>query len=82
MYRGSTTHTAYKAGGKEMAQLGVIEKEIVTTSEKYTIAHSNHVGLKFIALKWQNLSTKIGVGDTSSEDYNYRSNEERHSGRR
>ena len=65
-----------------MAQLGVVEKGIVTTSEKYTIAHSNHVGLKFVALKWQNLTEKIDVGDTSSEDYNYRSTEERYSGRR
>ena len=78
----STDHTAYKAGGNELAQLGVVEKGIVTTSEKYTIAHSNHVGLKFVALKWQNLDMKIDVGDTSSEDYNYRSNEERYSGRR
>ena len=82
MCRGSTNHTAYKAGGNEMAQLAVVEKGIVTTSEKYTIAHSNHVGLKFVALKWQNLTEKIDVGDTSSEDYNYRSNEERQSGRR
>ena len=82
MYRGSTDHTAYKAGGNETAQIGVMEKGIVTTSEKYTIAHSNHVGLKFVALKWQNLTMKIDVADTSSEDYNYRSNEERHSGRR
>jgi hypothetical protein len=78
MYQGSTDHTAYNAGGNETAQLGVIETGIVTTSEKYTIAHSNHVGLKFIALKWPNLTMKMDVGDTSSEDYNYRSNEERH----
>ena len=68
MYRGTNVHTAYKAGGNEMAQLAVAEKGIVTTSEKYTIAHSNHVGLKFVALKWQNLTDKIDVGDTSSED--------------
>ena len=65
-----------------MAQIAVADKGIVTTSEKYTIAHSSHVGLKFVALKWQNLTEKIDVGETSSEDYNYRSNEERHSGRR
>ena len=67
-----------------MAQLGVIEKGIVTTSEKYTIAHSQHVGLKFIALKWADLkgSMKIDIGDTTSDDCNYRSNEERYSGRR
>ena len=82
MYRGAHNHTAYKAGGNEMAQIAVAEKVIVTTSEKYTIAHSSHVGLKFVALKWQNLTEKIDAGDTSSEDYNYRSNEERHSGRR
>ena len=82
MYRGAHNHTAHTAGGNEMAQIAVIEKGIVTTSEKYTIAHSNHVGLKFVALKWQNLTEKIDVGDTSSEDYNYRSNEERQSGRR
>ena len=81
MYRGSSDHTAYKAGGNEKAQLGVIEKGIVTTSEKYTIAHSNHVGLKFVALKWADLNTNINVGDTSSDDCNYRSNEERYSGR-
>jgi hypothetical protein len=34
-----------------MAQLSVAEKGMATTSEKYTIAHSNHVGLKFVALK-------------------------------
>ena len=82
MYRGSAEHTAYKAGGNETAQLGVIEKGIVTTAEKYTIAHSNHVGLKFIALKWANLNMKIDIGDTSSDDCHYRSIEERHSGRR
>jgi len=84
MYRGSTDHIACKAGGNEMAQLGVIEKGTVTTSEKYTIAHSQHVGLKFIALKWADLkgSMKIDIGDTTSDDCNYRSNEERYSGRR
>ena len=82
MYQGSLEHTAYKAGGNEMAQFGVIEKGIVTTSEKYTIAHSNHVGLKFIALKWPNLTMKIDIGESTSDDCNYRSNEERQSRRR
>ena len=82
MYRGAFAHTAYKAGGDEMAQLGVADKGIVTTSEKYTIAHSNHVGLKFVALKWQNLIDKIDLGASSSEDLNYLSTEDRYSGRR
>ena len=82
MYRGANVHTAYKAGGNEMAQIAVAEKGIVTTSEKYTTAHSNHVGLKFVALKWQNLADKIDIGDSSSEDLNYRTTEDRYSGRR
>ena len=77
MYRGANVHTAYKAGGNEMAQLAVADKGIVTTSEMYTIAHSNHVGLKFVALKWQNLTDKI-----DADDVNYRTTEERYSGRR
>ena len=68
MYQGACQHTAFKAGGNEMAQLSVAEKGVATTSEKYTIAHSNHVGLKFIALKWQNLTDKIDVGDSSSRE--------------
>jgi len=71
--------------GNEMAQLSVAEKGLATTSEKYTIAHSNHVGMKVIALKWQNLKDKIDVDDSSSENYNYRSirprTKDRHSGR-
>jgi len=65
-----------------MAQLSVAEKGVATTSEKYTIAHSNHVGLKFIALKWQNLPD---VEDSSSNNCNYRSirprTKDQHSGR-
>ena len=85
MYRGASAHTAFKAGGNEMAQLSVAEKGVATTSEKYTIAHSNHVGLKFIALKWQNLKDHIDVNDSSSDNCNYRSirprTKDRHSGR-
>ena len=86
MYRGACPHTAFKAGGNEMAQLSVADKGVATTSEKYTIAHSNHVGLKFIALKWQNLPTIVDDGDSSSNDYTYRGINERtketHSGHR
>ena len=51
MYRGAYEHIAFRAGGNEKAQVNVGD----TTSEKYTIAHSNHVGLHFIALKWADL---------------------------
>ena len=89
MYRGSREHLALKAGGNEKGQLNVAKTGIVTTPEKYTIAHSNHVGLKFIALKWADLKSNesssrrpIELRDTDSEDnVNYRPNEERHSDR-
>ena len=55
LYRGADNHISYKAIGNETAQIAVAERGIATTSEKYTIAHCNHVGLQFFALKWQNL---------------------------
>ena len=61
----------------QMAQLSVAEKGVATTSEKYTIAHSKHVGLKFVALKWQNLPQAIDADDSSTDDCNYRSINER-----
>ena len=81
MYQGAFEHTAYKAGGNEMAQLGVADKGVVTTPEKYTIANSHHVGLKFIAMKWPNLTMKPDPGESTSDDCTYRGNEERHSRR-
>ena len=51
MYRGSMEHLAMRAGGNEQCQLNVAKKGLVTTPEKYTIAHSYHVGLKFVAFR-------------------------------
>ena len=55
IYRGSVEHLALRGGGNEKCQLNVAKKGIVTTPEKHTIAHSYHVGLKFIAIKWSDL---------------------------
>ena len=55
IYRGSVEHLSLRGGGNEKCQLNVAKKGIVTTPEKYTIAHSYHVGLKFIAIKWSDL---------------------------
>ena len=86
MFRGACEHTQFQGGGNEKAQVHVAEKGVVNTSEKYTIAHSNHVGLHFIALKWADLkgskkseqkTKEIDLRDTDSEDYTYRGNEER-----
>ena len=75
-----------RAEGNEKAQVHVAEKGVVNTSEKYTIAHSNHVGLHFIALKWADLkgsrkseqkTKEIDLLDSESDDCTYRGNEER-----
>jgi hypothetical protein len=55
-----------------MAQMPVANCSIVTTSEKYTIANSNHVGLQFFALKWPNLPINDGDDDDASDDVTYR----------
>ena len=89
IYRGSVEHLSLRAGGNEKCQLNVAKKGIVTTPEKYTIAHSYHVGLKFIAIKWSDLKDDdklarrpIDLRDTDSEDnVNYRANEERRAAR-
>ena len=86
IYRGSVEHLSLRGGGNEKCQLNVAKKGIVTTPEKYTIAHSYHVGLKFIAIKWSDLKDDdrparrpVDLRDTDSEDnVNYRANEERH----
>ena len=72
MYRGASAHISFKAGGNETAQIAVADRGIATTSEKYTIAHSNHVGLKFFALKWQNLPMPDEDDRSTSEDLTYR----------
>ena len=72
LYRGADNHVSYKGGGNEMVQLQVAHCGIVTTSEKYTIAHSHHVGLQFFALKWPNLPTDDGDDDETSDDVTYR----------
>ena len=72
LYRGAVAHISYKAGGNETAQLSVADRGIATTSEKHTIAHSKHIGLKFFALKWQNLPMTEADDRSSSEDLTYR----------
>ena len=74
MYRGALTRHAKLVAMKLHA---VADQGVATTSEKYTIAHSNHVRLKFFALKWQNLPTFDEDGESSSEDFNYRPINER-----
>ena len=71
LYRGSEAHISYKAGGNETAQISVADRGIATTSEKYTVAQSKHVGPKFFALKWQNLQIDDDDDRSSSDDLTY-----------
>jgi hypothetical protein len=72
LYHGADNHISYKAGGNETAHIAVSERGIATTSEKYTIAHSNHLELHFFALKWQNLPMDDVDEYSSSDDFTYR----------
>ena len=83
MYHGYE-HQAFQAGGNEKAMLRVADIGVVTTSERYTIANSHNVGLKFVAMKWENLTVrpnqivrKPDRGASSEDDCRYRSIEER-----
>ena len=64
LYRGGENHIKFQAGGNETAQLKIPHCGVVTTSEKYTIAHSKHTGICFCALKWDKLpnENRFGVG--------------------
>ena len=68
--RGAHQHTKYKAEGNERAQVQVAKVGIVTTSEKYTIAHSKHVGVHFFALRWKQHPSP--EDESSSDDCTYR----------
>ena len=51
------------------SQLGV-----VMTSEKYVVAHSAHVSIRFVAVTWNDLPpiTTHATGDDDSDNVNYR----------
>ena len=85
MYHGAYEHISFQAGGNEKAMLRVADLGVVATSEKYTIANSHNVGLKFVAMKWENLTVRPNQvvrrperGASSEDDCRYRSIEERH----
>ena len=85
MYHGAYEHISFHAGGNEKAMLRVADIGVVTTSEKYTIANSHNVGLKFVAMKWENLTVRPNQvvrrperGASSEDDCRYRSIQERH----
>jgi len=71
MYQGAMPHTRFQAGGNEKCQLQVAKVGIVTTSEKYTIAHSNHVGVHFVAFRWQHHHTPVEQEESSEEHRDY-----------
>lgn len=68
--RSNGTHKVYQAGGNEESQVQVSKVGIVTTSEKYTIAHSNHVGVHFAAFRWHHHSP-VEYEESSDEHGDY-----------
>eukprot|EP00435_Cladocopium_sp_Y103_P065639 s334_g27.t1 len=67
-YKGAKEHLALKAGGNDWAQLQCALKGVVTTSEKYTVARSEHCTIRSLIVVWQDLSFIEGgtLGSTPS----------------
>ena len=55
LYKGKEAHLSPSAGGNDMAQLKIPLVEVVTTSEKYTLTHSRHTSMCFLAVTWDQL---------------------------
>ena len=70
IYRGSKQHVALKAGGNDEVQLKVAQQGVVTTSEKYVVAHSVPVSIQFVAVTWNDLPpiTPRETGDDDSDN--------------
>ena len=63
-----------KAGGNDAVQLKVAQLGVVTSSEKYLVAHSDHVSVRFVAVTWDELPPleSIEACDDDSDNVNYR----------
>eukprot|EP00435_Cladocopium_sp_Y103_P061956 s534_g23.t1 len=55
-YKGAKEHLALKAGGNDMVQLQCALRGVVTTSEKYTVARSEHCTIRSLILVLPDLS--------------------------
>eukprot|EP00435_Cladocopium_sp_Y103_P034818 s1881_g9.t1 len=53
---GAQEHLALKAGGNDWVQLQCALKGVVTTSEKYTVARSEHCTIRSVIVVWPDLS--------------------------
>eukprot|EP00435_Cladocopium_sp_Y103_P030332 s2236_g7.t1 len=67
-YKGAKEHLALKAGGNDWAQLQCALKGVVTTSEKYTVARSEHCRIRSLIVVWPDLSF-IEKGQSRSATY-------------
>ena len=70
LYRGSKQHVAMKAGGNDAVQIKVAKIGVATSSEKYVVAHSAHVQVRFVAVAWEALDS-IDTDDDESDNVNY-----------
>eukprot|EP00435_Cladocopium_sp_Y103_P057184 s747_g19.t1 len=55
-HKGAKEHLALKAGGNDMVQLQCALRGVVTTSEKYTVARSEHCTIRSLIVVWPDLS--------------------------
>ena len=63
-----------KAGGNDAVQIKVAKLGVATSSEKYVVAHSPHVHVRFVAVTWDELPPldSIDADDDESDNVNYR----------
>ena len=60
LYKGKEARLSLSAGGKDMAQLKIPSVGTVTTSEKYTLTHSRHRSICFLAVTWDQFQPSLG----------------------
>ena len=59
LYKGKEARLSLSAGGKDMAQLKIPSVGTVTTSEKYTLTHSRHTSICFLAVTWDQFQPSL-----------------------
>ena len=73
LFRGKNPHIALRAGGNDLVQLKVAQRGVATSNEKYTVAHSAHTQVRFVAVTWDTIPTVNDVPSEDSDDADYRS---------
>ena len=64
---------AFKAGGNDLVQLKVAQRGVATSNEKYTVANSANIQVRFIAVTWESIPSVEDLKSDDSDELEYRS---------